>query len=329
MSIHLMTSAWRLDMPASKKLVLLALCDWANDDGASLHPSIARIAERGSMSERNAQRVVHSLIDEGWLDVVGNHNGGKPGSSRQYQLNVSAIYSGRPPAQTGDKLSSHKNEGARGDKLSRVTDAETGDAHVRGDKLSRVTDAETGDAHVRGDKLSRVTNDDENRGGRVTPRDETGDTGVTLTVIDPPIKATVMEREKENARASVSGIANEAASQDCGTVAQRGGMTPAAELATGIRRVLGPACGVSSAHPDVIAAAVEGVTAAEVLEIHESYPDKSVLYAVAVARSYRSREPKTLVVVPSQRGLVTSGHAGYQPTSKRAAALLTLEAMKG
>lgn len=306
-----MTSAWRLDMPASKKLVLLALCDWANDDGASLHPSIARIAERGSMSERNAQRVVHSLIDEGWLDVVGNHNGGKPGSSRQYQLNVSAIYSGRPPAQTGDKLSSHKNEGARGDKLSRVTDAETGDAHVRGDKLSR------------------VTNDDENRGGRVTPRDETGDTGVTLTVIDPPIKATVMEREKENARASVSGIANEAASQDCGTVAQRGGMTPAAELATGIRRVLGPACGVSSAHPDVIAAAVEGLTAAEVLEIHESYPDKSVLYAVAVARSYRSREPKTLVVVPSQRGLVTSGHAGYQPTSKRAAALLTLEAMKG
>lgn len=307
-----MTSAWRLDMPASKKLVLLALCDWANDDGASLHPSIARIAERGSMSERNAQRVVHSLIDEGWLDVVGNHNGGKPGSSRQYQLNVSAIYSGRPPAQTGDKLSSHKNEGARGDKLSRVTDAETGDAHVRGDKLSR------------------VTNDDENRGGRVTPRDETGDTGVTLTVIDPPIKATVMEREKENARASVSGIANEAASQDCGTVAQRGGMTPAAELATGIRRVLGPACGVSSAHPDVIAAAAEGVTAAEVLEIHESYPDKPALYAVAVARSYRNRTPRpSAVLSPQPSGLAASGHAGCSTTSKRAAALMALEAMKG
>lgn len=33
MSIRLMTLAWELKIPATPKIVLLALCDWANDEG--------------------------------------------------------------------------------------------------------------------------------------------------------------------------------------------------------------------------------------------------------------------------------------------------------
>jgi len=132
MSISLMTAAWRLDLPASPKLVLLALCDWANDEGASLHPSVKAVAIRASMSERNAKRVLHTLIEAGWLSVVGNSLGGKPGMTRQYQLNAAAIMRGGL-IQTGDNLSRVTNPAGTGDTTGkgRVTNgAETGDTRV-------------------------------------------------------------------------------------------------------------------------------------------------------------------------------------------------------
>jgi hypothetical protein len=134
MSIALITAAWRLDgLAPTEKLVLLALCDWANDEGESLHPSIKAIAAKSSLSDRQAQRVVHGLIATGWLEVIGNAVGGAPGATRQYRLNV------RKLGATGD---AH----VRGDKLSRVTPAtETGD--IGGGR--RVTSTtETGDTHV-------------------------------------------------------------------------------------------------------------------------------------------------------------------------------------
>lgn len=132
MSIQLMTLAWKTKLPVSQKMALLAMCDWANDEGASLHPSMAKVAERISCSERQAKRIVHSLIESGWLSVVGNVNGGAPGQSRQYKINIAML-------STGD---TH----VTGDKLSRVTPkAGTGDICDKG----RVTFAtETGDTHV-------------------------------------------------------------------------------------------------------------------------------------------------------------------------------------
>ena len=54
MSIELMTEAWRADLPTGRKLVLLSLCDNANDQG-ECYPSIATIARRCGMSERAVQ----------------------------------------------------------------------------------------------------------------------------------------------------------------------------------------------------------------------------------------------------------------------------------
>lgn len=132
MSISLMSLAWKTNLPVSQKMALLAMCDWANDEGGSLHPSIARIAERISCSERQAKRIIHDLIELGFLAVVGNENGGAPGQSRRYQLNVKRL-------ETGVM-------GVTGDKLSRVTPkAETGDIR----DTRRVTSAtKTGDMGV-------------------------------------------------------------------------------------------------------------------------------------------------------------------------------------
>lgn len=95
-----MTLAWDLQMPANKKLVLLAMCDWANDAGYC-YPSMASVARRSCISKRQCQRIMHELISSALIAVVANQHGGA--GSRRYQINVGALREG-VAAGTGDKL---------------------------------------------------------------------------------------------------------------------------------------------------------------------------------------------------------------------------------
>ena len=89
MSIKVMSLVWDyFNNSGSEKLVMLAMADWCNDTGGSLHPSMATIAKKTCVSECQARRTIHSLINQGFLSVVGNLNGGDPGKSRQYQVNL-------------------------------------------------------------------------------------------------------------------------------------------------------------------------------------------------------------------------------------------------
>jgi len=101
MSIRLMTLAWELEIPSTPKIVLLALCDWANDDGLC-YPSVSRVATRASLSTRQGKRVLHQLVDDGWIAVTANHTGG--GASRRYRINVDALRTG-DTSVTGVRLS--------------------------------------------------------------------------------------------------------------------------------------------------------------------------------------------------------------------------------
>jgi len=93
MSIRVMELVWRAFhiTDSSEVLALLALADWCNDDGGSLHPSVATVAKRIRKSVSQTRRVLHKLIDDGWLTVVGNAFGGAPGTSRQYRLNIAKL----------------------------------------------------------------------------------------------------------------------------------------------------------------------------------------------------------------------------------------------
>lgn len=77
MSIKLMTAVWeRTDISSTQKLVLLALADWANDDGLCW-PSIATIATKSSLKMRAVQMTIRSLEDAGFVmreEVVGRGN---------------------------------------------------------------------------------------------------------------------------------------------------------------------------------------------------------------------------------------------------------------
>lgn len=75
----------------SEKLTMLALADWCDDNGGSLFPSISGIAKKINSSENWARRLVHRFIKSGYLKVVGNNNGGNPGQTRHYQLNLKML----------------------------------------------------------------------------------------------------------------------------------------------------------------------------------------------------------------------------------------------
>lgn len=111
MSIAVMARVWQ-DYPGaggSELLAMLALADWSDDEGRCW-PSMTSIADKTRLSRSQAQRVVHGLITDGYLLVIGNAEGGKPGTTRQYRINLHAL-TGRmdatPTGRTGATGSAH------------------------------------------------------------------------------------------------------------------------------------------------------------------------------------------------------------------------------
>lgn len=115
MSIRVIDLVWRTFPGAgSELLAMLALADWCNDEGDRLYPSINAVAKRIRKSHSQARRVVHKLIADEWLSVVGNEFGGAPGTTRQYQLNVTKLTRTRcvdatPRTDAQDGLHKHSN----------------------------------------------------------------------------------------------------------------------------------------------------------------------------------------------------------------------------
>lgn len=166
MSIKLMTLARMTALPTNAKFVLMALADWADDNGINCYPSVYELSEYMTCSERTVQRLLRELEEGSWVAVVGNAKGG--GSSRQYALNVpkmeeiAAIEHARREAE---------KERRRRERKSELNPFVKGCQSVTPDKLSPVTTATQGvtTTTLRGDNC-----------------DTRGDTAVTPSTIDPP-----------------------------------------------------------------------------------------------------------------------------------------------
>ena len=90
MSIRVMSKVWE-SYPGggSELLALLALADWSDDNGRC-YPSMASISKKVRLKPRQAQRVVHQLIEAGDVFAVGEELRGKPGAKPQYRSNLSS-----------------------------------------------------------------------------------------------------------------------------------------------------------------------------------------------------------------------------------------------
>jgi hypothetical protein len=132
MSIRIMAKVWELYPGGGTELLsLLALADWSDDDGRC-YPSMAAIAKKTRLSISQARRVVHGLIGDGFVQVIGNENGGPPGSSRQYRIDIghltacigaSGTASAHATPSTDARASTHARDGLHGC-------AETASAHA-------------------------------------------------------------------------------------------------------------------------------------------------------------------------------------------------------
>jgi hypothetical protein len=92
MSLPAMNIVWAAVItPPTLKLVALALADWCNDHGGSLHPSLAAVAKKVGVSRCQAQRLVQTLKAKGLLSVVANAHGGSRGDTPRYQLHLDAF----------------------------------------------------------------------------------------------------------------------------------------------------------------------------------------------------------------------------------------------
>lgn len=78
MSIELMTRAWKSSLPATPKMVLLALADGCNDAGET-YPGVPRVAGKCSLTERSVQKAMGTLESLGYL-------------SRDYRTGRSTVY---------------------------------------------------------------------------------------------------------------------------------------------------------------------------------------------------------------------------------------------
>lgn len=86
-----MTVVWDSQIPAGRKMVLLALADHANDDGGSCFPSVAKVARKCTMSERAVQGHIRDLGREGLIDLTE-----RPGHSNSFRLHPDRIAAWTP-----------------------------------------------------------------------------------------------------------------------------------------------------------------------------------------------------------------------------------------
>ena len=108
MSVKLMTIVWEelLELDSTHTLVLLAVADNANDEGACW-PSIATLARKTRLHERTVQRALKTLEDAGHLSRFD-----KPGGSSDFWVHPRRTATpGVAPPPAHSKSLDHKNDG--------------------------------------------------------------------------------------------------------------------------------------------------------------------------------------------------------------------------
>lgn len=130
MSIRLMSEVWQIDLPASDKLVLLALADCANDEGGCW-PSMKTLVMKCSKGERTIQASIKSLVEAGHL-------------SRAERLGKGCFYTVHPrrnctPAETAPPQNLPETPAEFADKPSRtiIVDKPKGLPTARARKISK------------------------------------------------------------------------------------------------------------------------------------------------------------------------------------------------
>lgn len=115
-----MSLIWeRAPYTAGSLLVLLALADWANDEGVAW-PSMDRLAEKARIDRRSAQRIVRQLAKDGVLVL---EEGGGRSKQHKYRIQTETVANCRPLAEINGDISTTERATFRAQRAT--SDAET------------------------------------------------------------------------------------------------------------------------------------------------------------------------------------------------------------
>lgn len=117
MSVTTSSACWAAlsqlpDLGCSAKLALLAMADYADDDGGSIFPSMRTLGEKMGVTRSQAVRAVRDLRERGIVTPIGKTSGGAHGDTTRYRINL-------------EKLTGSKNA-TRGKSATRSKDAPDG-----------------------------------------------------------------------------------------------------------------------------------------------------------------------------------------------------------
>lgn len=113
MSNEALTWAFKQELPMVQKFVLVALADYADEDG-SCFPAHAKTAKRVGASVRTTQRAVRELADAGYIVIQTGTRGNGSQTSNRYRLNVGSTPTPGVTDSQGGVTESHGG----GDRLS-------------------------------------------------------------------------------------------------------------------------------------------------------------------------------------------------------------------
>src|SRR6201994_4267661 len=97
MSIRVMTAVWdHTPYEGGELLVLLALADWADDQGRCW-PSVPAIAQKARMKERQVYNILRKVRAD---EVIHCESGGGRGKNTAYLINTAKIAGFTPAKKT-------------------------------------------------------------------------------------------------------------------------------------------------------------------------------------------------------------------------------------
>lgn len=75
MSVRAITWAWTVELKSTEKLLLLALCDHANDEDFECWPSVTHLQRKTGLSRPAVWRGIDRLLEKKLVFRVGNREG--------------------------------------------------------------------------------------------------------------------------------------------------------------------------------------------------------------------------------------------------------------
>ena len=126
MSIKAMNWAWEQQLSCSRKLVLMAIADAADDSG-DCWPKVKTIAKKCNLSGRTVQRIIKMFSEEGLLELTPRFSP----EGRQISNNYRLLFTHRCP----DKLSSSARKSQDGGASSMSPSAMTELCHADTDSV--------------------------------------------------------------------------------------------------------------------------------------------------------------------------------------------------